>query len=587
MPYTPAVTPFTCKSSLTAKRFSWFIGGVALYTFLVHFVGLGARELHMDEGFYHYYVYRFFTFLTSGQPADGLYRYNPSSHGPLLHFLMLPVYWILGPGRSSIRLLPAIFGIALVFSPLLFRRWYSNFAVGTAMTILAVSTPLTWASHLYGPNTLYAFCCVLSVFTLFRLLERPTLFAAISFAATLALVFAGKEDRFIFGGILLSFAAWRRFGVKAWRLWLAAATVFAVIYTLLYTTFFFNLPGLVQSLFQGILLFYQHHRSSYVPGDFTFYVRLLYIYEWVPLSILLLSGLHWAAQRWRSRFWFVPVLVISLLLLASTSLPFYPLPHAVARLGLRYVEDLWAAVLMAALGGALTLFALRRGNERSAFLLFWATGSWLAYSYVNEKLAWLSMHSLCPLALAIMALMDLSAFSIRPLVEHSRALAISLVVMVILQASVNARVNLNQFDSDAEPAVEYTMTRSGGVRMLVDDIERYAITQGNGPALKIQVIDPNGVLGWIIYGYLLHKYQIVWQSEHDTFDPDVVVALAEQADEVAQKFPEMSQSQVYFMQEWARIDFHHMDLRHWLRFVVTRQRFGDPPDGWSAVMFTK
>jgi uncharacterized protein (TIGR03663 family) len=170
---------------------------ILLVAVVSRFWDLGARAMSHDESLhalYSYYLY------------DGTgYQHNPMMHGPFLFHANALIYFLFGDNDFTARIVPALFGVFLVMSPLLLRRWLGR--VGAVITsILLLVSPITLYYSRYIRNDVYiAVWTVLMIAALFHFLQerRPGWFYA--GAAVLMLSMATKEVAYIFGFIGLVF----------------------------------------------------------------------------------------------------------------------------------------------------------------------------------------------------------------------------------------------------------------------------------------------------------------------------------------------------------------------------------------------
>ena len=84
-------------------------GALLLVAIVMRLWDLGGRTLHYDEILHAWYAYRF---------SEGLgYSHTPLTHGPFLFHGAAATFAVLGSSDWTVRLLPALFGTALVAMP--------------------------------------------------------------------------------------------------------------------------------------------------------------------------------------------------------------------------------------------------------------------------------------------------------------------------------------------------------------------------------------------------------------------------------------------------------------------------------------
>ncbi|MAU02093.1 MAG: hypothetical protein CL608_33570 [Anaerolineaceae bacterium] len=205
------------------------------------------------------------------------------------------------------------------------------------------------------------------------------------------------------------------------RRWLIAAGIFHVIFFVLYTSVFTNLPdgwlsGTIGSL--GYWLEQQEVARGNQPPFYYFFV--VPFYEFLPLIFSLLAIRFWLIKQRISQvtgYWITAVLLA--LLSYSLSSWVFNLGNVAEGLALNRLPGILVALLI--LGVAILIwFLVRReqilrahGLEKSlmgllakdimcefvAFVSWWLTLTWVAYSVAGEKMPWLSTHFVIPMAL--------------------------------------------------------------------------------------------------------------------------------------------------------------------------------------------
>jgi len=448
----------------------WFVliaFGILLVAAAFRLPELGLNPFHHDEG-----VNGFFT---TNLVRDGIYRYDPANyHGPTLYYSALVSEILFGLTTEAMRLVPVVFGIALVGLVLPLRRYLGSIAVLVAAALLAVSPGAVYVSRYFIHETLVvAFTAGLFAAGLFYLERREAKYL-LAGAVAAALLFTTKETAVITVGVLLiavgvanlylrlrseagtapagrqpagtpgreprAESVWIN-GVeyrpaKATRVrgggssdWLAipgehlggAAVVFLVIYILLFSSFFTNFPkGLADSM-AAYLFWFQH-------GDAT-QIQPVYRYlQWmIPIE--------------------APILILGVVggLIAA----------------IRMVSRLWVIIGL------------------------WALGITLAFSIIQYKTPWIMLNMLLPLAL-------LAGLAVSVLWRSPRlrlAAPVVLGVTVLFSGFFTIDLNFNRYDDEAYPYVYVHSTRS--MLDLVDEIEATAARAGTGTETGVVIMSPD------------------------------------------------------------------------------------------------
>ncbi|MEJ2212277.1 MAG: TIGR03663 family protein, partial [Anaerolineae bacterium] len=151
-------------------------------------------------------------------------------HGPFLFHADAFVFFLFGDNDYTARIVPALFGVLLVMSPLLLRRWLGRAGALITSALILASPSLLFYSRYIRNEIFMALWMVLLVAALFHFVEdrRPRWFYA--GAAVLMLALATKENAYLFGFTAVTFLAgavlWERAprGRRPW-LYLAGAAL--------------------------------------------------------------------------------------------------------------------------------------------------------------------------------------------------------------------------------------------------------------------------------------------------------------------------------------------------------------------------
>lgn len=165
---------------------------------------VGARTMSHDEALHAYYSWQFY----AGQG----YLHNPLMHGPLLFHATALVYALFDATDATARLVPALFGVALVGLPYLLRRWLGRLGALLSGFMLLISPVMLFYSRYIRHDLPVLVWTLLMVVALFQFMAtRDRRWFQIGVLVT-ALAIGTKEVAFIFGFIGLTFLglAWGR-----------------------------------------------------------------------------------------------------------------------------------------------------------------------------------------------------------------------------------------------------------------------------------------------------------------------------------------------------------------------------------------
>jgi uncharacterized protein (TIGR03663 family) len=275
---------------------------------------LGLRPLHNDESVN--------AVKLAALWNDGDYQYDPHEyHGPTLHYFSLPFLWF-GSAKNSLelsdaqlRVVTVAFGVGLIFLLILLRDALGRGATLWTAVFLAVSPAMVFYSRYFIHEMLLVF------FTLFTLAagwryrqSRKSVWAALT-GLGVGLMFATKETFVLtmaaFAFALVATRMWNRWRATRssqpaaaipkvkwtppWRHLLAAGATCGLVWLVLFTSFFTNAEGPLDS-FKTYLpwLTRAGGDSPHIHSWHFYFERLLWFHPaksppWTELTILLLA----------------------------------------------------------------------------------------------------------------------------------------------------------------------------------------------------------------------------------------------------------------------------------------------------------
>ncbi len=351
---------------------------------------LGLRPVHHDEA---NQALKFGALLEKGG-----YRYDKTDHhGPSLYYLTLPFVRISGKSalaeldESTLRMVPACFGIGTVLLLLLFVPLIGRRAVLWGALGLAVSPAMVYFSRFYIQEALLLFFLVAAVASLWRYLAKPSWGWAAATGLFFGMMYATKETSVIaFGSIAAAFVLVQLAGGSDHRLgkarpaipWphlilgISAALFFCI---LLYTSFFSNLQGFFDSILSFKVYFVRAGETGFHSHPWHYYLQTLAFSKtgsgplWSEALILLLALIGGVAAFRRKllanrnisfqRF----ILFFTLLSAAVYSLIPYKTPWNI-------LTSYIGFILLAGVGTASVLDSCRKNLSRALVLIFLAAG---------------------------------------------------------------------------------------------------------------------------------------------------------------------------------------------------------------------
>jgi uncharacterized protein (TIGR03663 family) len=380
--------------------------GLVLVAAALHLWGLGARALHHDESLHA--LYSWYLYMGKG------YRHNPMMHGPFqFHFTAL-IYFLLGASDYTARLLPALFGTALVGLPWFLRRHLGRAGALATAALLTISPVFLYYGR-FARNDIYAVVWTLLGFILiWRYLERRQTRELYLLAIVLSLAFATKETAFItaliFGSFL--FFLWvaepliRRLSKASLPMARNSGQLLVVMLTLL------------APLGVGILKAVERLPAAVNLAGLGSPLRVSEeIYAVAFLMVLVASvvaGIWWDKRLWpmlAALFWGTYVLLFTTFLSNMSGFGtgvVGSLSYWIEQQGVRrgnqpgYYYFLLLGIyefLPVIVGTVAAVYYLLRRSLFTTFLIYWAAASLVLYGLAGEKMPWLSLHLVLPFIL--------------------------------------------------------------------------------------------------------------------------------------------------------------------------------------------
>lgn len=466
----------------------------------------------------------------------GTYQYDPEDHhGPTLYYVSLPLARFTA-GRDfskttelTFRLVPALFGVALV--PMLFflRRGLTIPALAFAGLLTAVSPAMVYYSRFYIQEMLLVFFTFGAIVSGWLYFSRPSAGRAALAGICLGLMFATKETSvlaYFSGAVGLAAVAatdWPAARLSIWTLlrrhlaWLILAALGTV--TVFFTSFFAHPVGLLDSLRSFSIYWSRGLSDSLHLHPWYFYLKALaYTHEG--------RGPYWTEA-----------FILALALLGIVLAWLRPLPAA--------------------------------GNARLVrFLSVYTVVLTLVYSAISYKTPWclISFHH---------GLILLAGFGAAALLSVTRGVTRVLTAFLLAAGLIHltwltAETNFRYFADPRNPYV-YSQTSTDFLN-LVHRVEQIAAVAPDGRGMLIEVIaDPYST--WPLPWYLRRFSRVGYWEDAGRVPNDLVPALVITTPEIkpklSGKLDDQFQVEFYglrpsvFLLLCARNDL-------WERFIATR-----------------
>lgn len=525
---------------------AWKFGviGIFLAGAVLRLYNLNLVPLHHDEGVNGNFLVRLV--------REGAYQYDPENyHGPTLYYFSALIPWAArllfgtaardnyGLTTFTIRLVPAVFGLATIGLVFLLRRKLGTISTLAAGLMLAISPGAVYLSRYFIHETLFVFFTLGIVVAAVWFYEDRNPSYLLYAGASAALLFATKETAMISAGVLIIALALtliyfhlnRRAVIQSppkrgrgrnssgrlstvisemgGRVNVVMATVFALIlflglYLLFYSSFFQNSKGISDSL-QTFAVWTRTGRVAHVHPPATYIMWL--IRQESPLLFL------------------------------------------------------------GAIGAALVV--LKPKNSLALFLALWAFGLIAAYSLIPYKTPWLLLNFIVPLAL-------IAGYAMQAIYEMDRGQfrLVAAILFVAICVSTYQTIDLNfiNYDNDKPQYVYVYAHTKRGMLDLVNEIDRIA-KQDAGDLTGITIVSPDY---WPLPWYLRNYSRVGYFGRMAASTEPMIIANENQKQEIDANFGEL------YEQVPSKEPGGSFELRPGVRLLLYARRSGfrpvtDPP----------
>lgn len=281
------------------RRERWAWVALLALALLLRLWALGDKPPHHDEAVHAHFALELL--------HQGTYRYDPTYHGPILFYVMAPLFAVLGESDAVARLYPALAGVALVALPLALRRRIGARAAWFAGLICALSPSFLYYSR-FARNEAPVVLFTAAACVLFLRIRRDGWKPLPWIGVAAALHAASKETFYVTLPLLLAAA----FAVAVHQgFWdsleravrwahrysrpITTGILWFFILTLTVYTFFFIHPEDFFFPGKAISYWYGQHKVQRVGGPWFYHLPRLALYEFLPV----LAALAWGIRRWR------------------------------------------------------------------------------------------------------------------------------------------------------------------------------------------------------------------------------------------------------------------------------------------------
>ena len=486
-----------------------------LIAFIMRLWHLGDRAIHYDEGIHVTCGLNIFS-----NPAG--WCLDPWVHGPFQFIGTGIVYSIFGQSEFTARLLPAIFGTAIVVLPFFLRRQLGRWGALAVAILLAFSPFFLYYSRYARDDIYFAFFTLLLVVCIWNYI-------------------ADRRQRWLYIGVAalsLSFCA-----LESTYMNLAIIALFLLLISgkelLLRIPKWFNLKELSPQAECVILLgtlvlplfaaFIGYVINSKADLSAPWAISLVAVFFIVAAAI----GLRWNPKRWliaAAIFWGIFIMVWSVFFTRTSNEPgvssllrhlhgianglstglwgdanYWINQHGVARGGqpwfyyLMIIPIYEFLPLLFAFAGA--IYYAVKGSLFSRFLVYWAVASFIIYSFYGEKMPWVSLSIVLPvIALGGMFIGFLfEGVKWKRTVQIAVRSGLAVVILVLFSCTAYVACKESYQVQDTPRQMIFYAGISADVPRIAAKIDELARTTGEGYNLSITVESSIYDSGWRWY----------------------------------------------------------------------------------------
>ena len=535
---------------MNKKNFALYLGFIliVIIAFFLRLYHLDDRVFHHDEAAVGYFTYILFN--------DGIYSYDPSFHGPFMYYVTSEMFRRMGDSIYSSRLLPALFGAAMIFLLIPLRKYIGNVGLVLSAFFLALSPSFLYYSRFYREDILIAVFSLLTIVCAVKYAEKYLeekysvlrvfylFLAAISMASMAAL----KENAYIAIGLIVFFlfllfireksyqglsARMKMFDKKLVAIVIESVFfifVFLIAFSLYYTGKPLELHGMYSAFEKAVTHWYEMHRIERIGGPYFFYLPILDLYE-LPVLVFGAIGMAYYGYSGKAKekmltallaYWIIVDLMYYISTLYPQSGRFLPTSYIPSSIVIFFPLLIYGIVCV-----------LKSGNIFLAFLTYWALANFFVYSYIQEKVPWLVLNFLLPLVL----IAALYLGELLPRLNLKSTAGAATIIFLVLSSSYFAYssifLNFYDYTNPAEPMIQAAQPPQK-FSLFIDKISEIS-RQYQNQSTEIQVTDNEmeTQLLWILRHYGNVRWRVSIDSEltaplivvHDSdekHEPDIV-----------------------------------------------------------------
>ena len=490
---------------------------LTIIAFIMRMWQLGERAVHYDEGLHLGCSFNLFN------PAA--WCYEPWVHGPFQFIGTGVIYKVFGDTEFTARLLPAIFGTAIIILPYFLRRQLGRWGALATSVLLAFSPLLMYYSRYARGDIYHAFFTLLIVVCIWYYITDMRQRWLYTGAAALSLDFCNLETAYI-NLAIIGFFVFVIAGISFVRLLISQEDRSSKLKQVLglrglspQADFLILLITLTLPLFGAFINVFSLIKINGLPllkpiNDLSSSASIVIVVVLFILSAAV--GLRWNPRRWlisAGIFYGVFILVWSVFFTHPQGIAtglwgdaaYWISQHGVARGGQPWfyyvilIPIYEFLPLLFASAGAI-YFAIK-GNLFSRFLIYWFVMSFIIYSFFGERMPWISLNIVVPVAMlgGMFIGFLLKAKPWRGKLRLVIRIGVAVVVIWLFSFTAYTACRESYQSADEPPQLLMYAGVSADVPRIADRIKEMAEATGEGYALPITIDTDIYFSGWSWY----------------------------------------------------------------------------------------
>ena len=345
--------------------------------------------------------------------------------------------------------------------------------------------------------------------------------------------------------------------------------IFSGIFILLYTTFFTNTAnGFWGGIYKWYTYWLHQHEIARIRGPFHYYHHQMLIYAFIPLSVAFIGLI---ARTMRKAGYLVSsiylVLFISAVFVATSSKSAWPF----TKQDLFTNDHLTFAIGFLIAGLYCTYTYIREKDFLKALLSWWSLLAYLIYSYLQEKVPWLTMHIITPMIiLAAIYLVEIFRNQNKRVSRNVMICFFS--IMVVYSLHTSFMLNWHH-EADPTEQMVYVQT-TDDIPELIHELEDMCFWLHEDKGVPVLI---DGHATWPLYWYLRDWKNISYGKHVDTNRHLVVICNWEDRQSFKEKVGDGYTAHRLSLRAWyipTRKDLATGNtFRNAWRWVLLRERF--------------